>query len=72
MIFQVFKFLLCALRMPTYLGDDSLSCAVVFVEEVVSLNKELTGIFLFTCCPLPPQNDRTIGIILFQNNIQTL
>lgn len=41
------------------LSDNSLSGAVVFKEEVVSLDIELTSVFLFGCRPLPPQDDGT-------------
>lgn len=47
-----------------YLGNDSLSCAVVFEEEVVSLDEELASVFLFRRCPLSPQNNRTLGALL--------
>lgn len=43
-----------------YLGYNSLSCSIVFKKEVVSLDKELTSVFLFGCRPFPPQNDRTM------------
>lgn len=58
--------------MATYLGNNSLSCAVVFEEEVISLNEELAGILLFPCCSLPPQNDRTLGALLFQHTVYIL
>lgn len=46
--------------MAGYLGNDSLSCAIVFKEEVIGLDEELAGVFLFPSCPLLSQNDRTI------------
>lgn len=49
-----------------YLGYNSLSCDIVFKKEVVSLDKELTSVFLFGCRPFPPQNDRTMWTLLFQ------
>ena len=58
--------------MAMYLGNDSLSCAVVFKEEVVSLNEELARILLFPRCPLLPQNDRTVGVLVFQHTVYTL
>jgi len=47
-----------------YLGNDSLSGAIEFVEEVVSLDEELASVFLFRRCPLSPQNNRTMGALL--------
>lgn len=49
-----------------YLGYNSLSCAVVSIEEMVSLDEQLTRVFLFGCRPLPPQNDRNVSALLVQ------
>lgn len=49
----------------SYLGYNSLSCDVVFKKELVSLNEELTRVFLFGCRPFLPQNDRTMRTLLF-------
>lgn len=53
--FKDFTYCICA-----YLSKDSLPCAIVLEEEVVSLDVELAGVFFFTRCPLLSQNDRTI------------
>lgn len=58
--------------MGAYLGNDGLSCAVVFEEEVVSLDEELAGVFLFCRCPLSPQNNRTMGALLLQHTVPLL
>lgn len=55
-----------------YLGDDSLSCAIVFKEQVVSLDEELAGVFLFPSSPLPPQDDWTMGALLVHHTAYTL
>lgn len=55
-----------------YLSDDSLSGAVVFVEQVVGLDEELTGVLLFPSRPPPPQDDRTMGALLLMNSAHPL
>lgn len=48
----------------SYLSDDGLSGLVIFVEEVVGLNKELAGVFLRLSHPLLPQQDGRIGVFV--------
>lgn len=55
-----------------YLGNDSLSCAIAFEEEVVSLYEELARVFLFTSCPLLPQNHRANGVLLIMGTFHLL
>lgn len=43
-----------------YLSNDGLSGLVVLVEEVVSLNEKLAGVFLNLSHPLLPQQHRFI------------
>lgn len=56
----------------TYLGNNSLSCAVVFKKEVVSLDEELASVFFFCRCPLSPQNKRTLRALLLQHTVFAL
>lgn len=58
--------------MGTYLGNDSLSCAVVFKEEVVGLYVKLASVLLFRCCPLFPQNDRTVRALFLRHAVYSL
>lgn len=45
-----------------YLSNHSLPGLVVLVEEVVSLNKKLAGVFLSLGHPLLPQQQRAIRV----------
>lgn len=57
----------------THLSNDSLLWAVVSIEEVIGLDEELAGVFLFPSCPFLSQNDWTIGaIIIFHHHVHRL
>lgn len=48
----------------SHLGDDGLSGLVIFEEEVVGLDEELTGVFLrLSHPPLPQQDGRTGAVV---------
>lgn len=58
--------------MGAHLGNNSLSCDIVFIEEVVSLDEELASVFLFRRCPPSPQDNRTVRALLLQHTVYSL
>lgn len=58
--------------MGAHLGNNSLSCDIVFKEEVVSLDEELASVFLFRRCPPSPQDNRTVRALLLQHTVYCL
>lgn len=58
--------------MGAHLGNNSLSCDIVFKEEVVSLDEELASVLLFRRCPPSPQDNRTVRALLLQHTVYCL
>lgn len=50
-----------------YLCDHSLPGAIVFEKEVICLDEELTGIFLWLCCTTSPQDHWPISHLVIND-----
>lgn len=52
------------IRHLSHLCDHRLPAAIIFVEEVICLDEELTGVFLHLCCTTFPQDHRPVCSLL--------